>query len=110
MTDKYSRGCNKLIASHKADLFQSTEYFLEQMGWDDVSQKKKKQPKQQSLFIPLTEEEQVIVNKLTEYESLHIDQLAREINIPSYQLFSILLELEMKGSIKNMPGNLYALT
>lgn len=109
-TDKYSRGCNKLIASHKADLFQSTEYFLQQMGWDDQSEKKKKSPRQQDLFIVLSDEEQSIVDKLSQYESLHIDQLARELNIPAYELFSILLELEMKGSIKNMPGNLYALT
>ncbi|MBK5721889.1 DNA-protecting protein DprA [Dysgonomonas sp. Marseille-P4677] len=110
MTDKYSRGCNKLIASHKADLFQSTEYFLQQMGWDDHSQKKKKMPRQQDLFIVLTSEEQLIVDKLTTMDSLHIDQLARELNIPAYQLFTTLLELEMKGVIKNLPGNLYTLS
>jgi len=109
MTDKYSRGCNKLIASHKADLFQSTEYFLQQMGWDDQSMKKKKAPRQQELFITLTDEEQSVVNKLTEQSSLHIDQLAQELGLPAYQLFAILLELEMKGVIKNLPGNIYSL-
>jgi DNA processing protein len=109
MTDKYSNGCNKLISSHKADLFQSTEYFLQQMGWDDESSKKKKKPVQQNLFTILTDEEQAIVNKLAEKESLHIDQLARELETPAYALFSLLLEMEMKGIIKNMPGNLFAL-
>lgn len=110
MSDKYSRGCNKLIASHKADLFQSTEYFLQQMSWDEESQKKKKMPRQQSLFVVLTEEEQVIADKLATIDSLHIDQLSRELNIPAYQLFTTLLELEMKGMIKNLPGNMYALS
>ncbi|MDR1882754.1 MAG: DNA-processing protein DprA [Prevotella sp.] len=109
ITDRYSRGCNKLIASHKADLFQSTEYFLQQMGWDEESRKKQKMPRQQNLFLVLTGEEQTVVDKLATVESLHIDQLARELDIPAYRLFATLLELEMKGAIKNLPGNMYAL-
>ncbi|MDR0825114.1 MAG: DNA-processing protein DprA [Prevotella sp.] len=108
-SDKYSQGCNKLISSHKADLLQSTEYFLQQMGWDSESSKKKKAPRQQELFITLSDEEQVVVNKLADKDSLHIDQLARELNIPAYSLFSTLLNMEMKGIIKNLPGNMYAL-
>lgn len=109
MTDKYSRGCNKLIASHKADLFQSTEYFLQQMGWDEQSSKKKKVPVQQNLFVDLSDEEQRIIGKFSDKEAFHIDELARELNIPAYILFSTLLEMEMKGMIKNMPGNMYSL-
>lgn len=107
MTDKYSRGCNKLIASHRADLFQSAEYFLQQMGWDEQSKKKK--PRQQQLFVILSDDEQAIVDKLSSQDTLHIDQLARDLNLPAYQLFTLLLDMEMKGLIKNMPGNMYAL-
>ncbi len=109
VTDKYSQGCNKLIASHKADLFQSTEYFLQQMGWGKESAKKKKAPLQKELFITLSNEEQAIVDKLKDKESLHIDILAKELNLPTYQLFSTLLDLEMRGLIQNHPGNLYTL-
>lgn len=80
------------------------------MGWDDESTKKKKAPRQQELFITLTSEEQAIVDSLTANESLHIDTLARELNTPAYSLFSILLDMEMKGIIKNLPGNLYSLS
>jgi len=107
ITDKYSRGCNKLIASHKADLFKSTGYFLQQMGWDSQSTVSKPEAKQQQLFIILTTEEQSIVDNLPNREGIHIDKLARELSIPVYQLFTTLLELEMKGVIKNLPGNLY---
>lgn len=79
------------------------------MGWDNESKKKKKLPKQQELFINLSEDEQAVIGKLTLHETLHIDSLSRELNIPAYQLFSLLLEMEMKGIIKNMPGNMYAL-
>lgn len=110
ITDKYSRGCNKLISSHKADLFKSTEYFIEQMSWDSQSGKKKKLPKQQELFVNLSADEQAVVDKLTLNETLHIDSLSRELGIPAYQLFSLLLEMEMKGIIRTMPGNIYALS
>jgi len=106
ITDKYSRGCNKLIASHRADLFKSTAYFLQQMGWDEQPAKKKA-IKQQQLFMILTDEEQNIVDNLPDHDGKHIDQLSRELSIPTYQLFTALLELEMKGIIKNLPGNLY---
>jgi DNA processing protein len=107
-TDKYSRGCNKLIASHRADLFLSTEYFLQQMSWDEASVQKR-QPRQQQLFVILSDEEQAVVDKFATVEALHVDQLASALKIPAYQLFSLLLEMEMKGIIKNMPGNMYAL-
>jgi len=106
ITDRYSKGCNKLISSHKADLFKSTEYFLQQMGWDEPSKSKQAPAKQQELFTILTDEEQSIVDKLSG-DGLHIDQLSRELGIPAYQLFTTLLEMEMKGLIKNTPGNLY---
>lgn len=77
------------------------------MGWDEQSKKKK--PQQQQLFVILSDDEQAIVDKLSTQDSLHIDQLASDLNLPAYQLFSLLLDMEMKGLIKNMPGNMYAL-
>lgn len=107
--DAKSAGCNKLIASHKADLFYSTEHFLEQMGWSKEASSAKQQPVQRNLFMDLNSEEQAIVNILSQKGNLHIDSLAREANIPAFQLFSILLELEMKSLVKNMPGNILGL-
>lgn len=108
LNDPRSGGCNKLIANHKADLFLSTSHFLEQMGWDEKTQKKKKQPKQQDLFLNLNSEEQAIIDILVEDSSMHVDQLANKTGIPAYQLFSLLLDMELKGLIKNMPGNVYS--
>lgn len=110
MTDQHSAGCNNLIANHKADLLLSTAYFLQQMGWNEHS-KKNSNPKQQSLFIDLTPEEQKITDTLKDKkDGMHIDILARESNIAVYQLFSILLNMEIKGLIRNLPGNMYSLT
>lgn len=109
ITDKYSQGCNNLIASHKADLFQSVDYFLQQMGWDKNNSTNKNIPKQTKLFVDLIEEQQTVVNALALYTNMHVDQLASESGIPSYKLSSTLLDLEMQGIIKNLPGNSYSL-
>lgn len=106
-TDKRSEGCNQLIANHKADILISTEQFIQQMNWDNEKSKKTKLPKQQQLFIDLNEEEQQIIDKLSTEGAKHIDQLAKELAIPAFQLFSTLLELEMKGILKTLPGSIY---
>lgn len=108
ISDKTSEGCNKLIANHKADILTSTDHFIEQMNWgDDTTQKRGKAPSQQQLFIDLSEDEQRIVDKLTNNGAMHIDQLAKELSIPAFQLFSSLLELEMKNLIKALPGSIF---
>lgn len=103
-TDKRSEGCNALIANHKADILLSAEQFVQQMNWDT---KKQKSPKQQQLFLDLSPTEQNIIDKLNLEGAKHIDQLAKELSTPAFQLFSTLLELEMKGLIKNLPGSIY---
>lgn len=107
ISDKTSEGCNNLIANHKADILISTNHFIEQMNWDDATQKKEKMPRQQQLFIDLNEDEQRIVDKLSNDGAMHIDQLAKELSIPAFQLFSSLLELEMKNLIKALPGSIF---
>lgn len=109
LNDPKSSGCNKLIANHKADLFLSTQHFIEQMGWDDKFQKTQKQPKQHELFLNLSDEEQAIIDILTENAPIHVDLLANSSGIPAYQLFSLLLDMEIKGLIQNLPGNVYSL-
>lgn len=109
LNDPKSAGCNKLIANHKADLFLSTSHFIEQMGWDEKNSKGKKQPKQTELFLNLSDEEQKVIDIVTENNPIHVDQLASKAEIPAHQLFSVLLEMELSGLIKNMPGNMYSL-
>ncbi len=110
VSDRGSVGCNKLIANHKADLLQSTDYFIQQMGWGKTNNAKKKEPKQQELFAAqLNDEEQKVVNVLKKQGNMHIDLLAHEVSMPVYQLLSILLEMELKGIVRNIPGNVVTL-
>lgn len=107
-TDPQSKGCNKLIQKNKAAILRSVDDLIETMNWDQVIKKKKTQQKE--LFLNLSEDEQVIYDKLFNAEGLHVNTIASETAIPLSQLFSTLLELEMRGIIKPLPGSLYTLS
>lgn len=106
-TDLRSEGCNKLIASHKAEILLSADHFVRQMNWDQTPLKSKKAPKQQQLFFDLNPQETAIIDKLTEEGAMHIDQLSKNLDIAAFELFSILIELEMKGAVKSLAGSFY---
>ncbi len=109
--DQQSAGCNKLIANHKADMILSAEHFVRQMAWDEASLKAKQAPRQQELFIELTSDEQKIADTLSkEQNGIHIDEIVLATSIPMHRLSSILFEMEMKGIIRNLPGNSFTLT
>lgn len=107
LSDQRSEGCNALIANHQADLFLSLDYFLSQMNWDE--QAKSIKPIQQELFIHLEPEEEPIHKLLTDQGVLHIDQISRALNEETYNLLSVLFQMEMKGLVKALPGNQYSI-
>jgi len=84
-TDIYSRGCNKL-------------------NWD-VQQKPKSIQKQ--LFIELNENEQKIHDLLHQKGQQLLDVISLECNIPIFQLSSILLQMELNGVVKPLPGKMF---
>ncbi|MPM27183.1 hypothetical protein SDC9_73693 [bioreactor metagenome] len=106
-TDPQSSGCNNLIASNKAVLMQKTAAFIDQMGWD--TSVKPKQPRQKELFPELNETEERVFNALNGVESMHVNMLGIELNLPVSELFFTLLELEMKNVVKALPGGAYKL-
>lgn len=106
-TDIRSSGCNALIASNKAVLMQKTAAFIEQMGWDTAATPK--QPVQKELFPDLNETEEKVFRALSGVESMHVNMLGIELNLPVSELFFALLELEMKNVVKALPGGVYKL-
>ncbi len=106
VTDAASVGCNRLIASDRAILMQDIKGFIDHMGWDDSV---KPQPKQKELFLQLTETEERVFNSLNNVESMHVNMLAIELDVPVSELFFTLFELEMKNVVKPLPGGMYKL-
>ena len=106
VTDAASVGCNNLIASDRAILMQDIKGFIDHMGWDDSV---KPQPRQKELFLQLTETEERVFDALNKVESIHVNMLAIELDVPVSELFFTLLELEMKNVVKTLPGGVYKL-
>lgn len=109
VTDLLSQGCNKLINENKAAIFESTSAFIEIMGWEKEKASVKQKPRQKQLFLELTNDEQVIYDLLSQSENLHVNDISIETQISVSSLFFNLLEMEMKGLIKPLPGGQYRL-
>lgn len=103
--DAFSEGCNRLIKHQKAQMITSAADVLEAMNWDLTFKNK---PVQRSLFVELTTEEQKITEVLKAMP-ISIDELCFKLNQTQSQISLILLELEMKGVVKSLPGKIYAL-
>lgn len=106
VTDVYSKGCNSLIKYNKAAILTSAYDIAKMLNWD-LLQSKNPLPKQQQLFVELNVLEQKTYDYLLENGKQVLDIIALECKIPAYKLASLLLQLEMKGVIRPLPGKLF---
>lgn len=105
VTDKYSQGCNNLIRSQKANLLTNAADLVYLLNWQ--LQEKKKQPVQKQLFVTLEPEEQMVYDYLLKHGKELMDIIALECNMPIFRLSSLLLNMELKGVIRPLPGKLF---
>lgn len=104
-TDEKSKGCNWLIKTNRAALFESAQDLISIMGWENNS--KKSSSKQISLFETLTDEEQKITSVLQSKGKIMIDVLSLELKQPVSEISVLLLNLEFKGLVRSLPGKMY---
>jgi len=105
--DLYSAGCNALIKNNKAGLIESASDLINSMCWESVTNNKA--PIQPSLFLDLTDIQQILVSLLRKEESMTINQIAINMGLPVSKTSSMLLEMEFSGVVKCLPGNIYKL-
>jgi DNA processing protein len=105
-TDLYSRGCNQLIKTNKAAVLTSANDVAKMLNWD-LQQSKNPSLQQQQLFVELNNVEQKIYDYLFNNGKQVLDVVAIECSIPVYKLAPLLLQLEMKGVLKPLPGKLF---
>jgi DNA processing protein len=107
-SDSASAGCHAMIKQNSAALVESAADVESVLKWEQSATPAA--AKQLPLFDDLTIEEQQIVALLKEHGSPELkDILSYRTNIPSGRLSSLLFGLEMKGVVKNMPGDQYTL-
>lgn len=104
INDTRSAGCNDLIRTNIAGMITKPEELPELMNWID---KTKKKPIQKQLFINFSADEEKIVNVLQTKDQVHADELYHQTGLPNSMLAATLLQLEMQGIIKTLPGKYY---
>ncbi len=87
-------------------MITNTQDLLELMNWQQTKDKKGIQKK---LLIELSEEEKIIADILQGKDNVHSDELLLKSGFKYPQLASVLLQLEMQGHIKSLPGKIYRL-
>lgn len=106
-TDSQSIGCNNLIKYQKAQMLTNPldiPYILNWQLETDVTPSIQKQ-----LFVELDEQEKVIYNYLKENNKQQLDTIALSCNMPIFKIAGILLNMELKGVIRPLPGKLFEL-
>lgn len=104
-TDTQSAGCNMLLKTHQAIMLTSAADILYHLRWEpDVQQKLAQQTQ---LFVDLPPEEQKIYDYLKDKDKALLDAIAIGCDLPTYKVVQLLLQLEMKGVIRPLPGKLF---
>lgn len=103
-SDKYSQGCNNLIKTQRANLLTSAADLIYILNWD---LEKETKPVQKQLFVTLENDEQKIYYYLQKKGKELMDIIALECDFPIYKISSLLLNMELKGVIRPLPGKLF---
>jgi DNA processing protein len=103
-SDKFSQGCNNLIKTQKANLLTSAADIVYILNWD---LEEKSKPVQKQLFVTLENDEQKIYDYLLKSGKEILDIIALECDFPIYKISGILLNMELKGVIRPLPGKLF---
>lgn len=103
-SDKFSQGCNNLIKTQRANLLTSAADLIYVLNWD---LEKESKPIQKQLFVSLDNEEQKIYDHLQKNGKELMDIIALQCDFPIFKISSLLLNMELKGVIRPLPGKLF---
>lgn len=104
VTDKYSQGCNNLIKTQKANVLTSAADLVYILNWDIHKEVK---PVQKQLFVELDPDEQRVYDYLLKTGKELLDIIALQCDLPIYKISGMLLNMELKGVIRPLPGKLF---
>ena len=103
-----SEGPNTLIRDNKAILVTSAGDIIKNLGWHDEQEVQiaRKKGIERTLFTEYTDEERKIVEALQTGDKT-IDILCIETGLPISTLSATIFSLEMKGTVRALPGSLF---
>ena len=104
LSDKYSQGCNNLIKTQRANLLTSAADLVYILNWELETSAK---PVQKQLFVSLENDEQKAYDYLQKSGKQLLDIIALECDFPIFKMSSMLLNMELKGVVRPLPGKLF---
>lgn len=104
--DPYSQGCNKLISNNVAALIASADDLIDVMGWPCCEQ----EAEQPELPVALSEQEQAVIDLLTEKSEARINEISVSLDIPVSKLSALMLDMEFRNLVTAYPGGLFRLS
>ena len=108
VSDKFSLGCNNLIKTQRANLMTSAADLVYLLNWEIRSQTQNdNKVVQKQLFVVLDNDEQKIYDYLQKNGKQLLDIIALECDFPIFRISSILLNMELKGVVRPLPGKLF---
>jgi DNA processing protein len=100
-TDTQSEGCNNLIKVQRAHVLSKAVDVPYILNWQLETKEKVVQKK---LFVELDSDEKVLYNVLKDNGKLILDSIALKCNMPTFRAASLLLNMELKGVVRPLPG------
>ncbi|EMR04620.1 DNA-processing protein DprA [Cesiribacter andamanensis] len=102
-----SAGCHQLIRRQQAHLYTSVADVVEELRWNEAAPAN---PSLQELPPDLSPAERAVVELLQQQAGgYQIDELSWRSQVPLSQLAGLLLELELRGLVRALPGKKFAL-
>lgn len=105
VTDSQSIGCNNLIKHQKAMMISNPLDIPYILNWQ--LEENEKPVIQKQLFVELDTTEKTIYNFLKEQHKQQLDVIALNCKIPIFKVASVLLNMELKGVVRPLPGKLF---
>ena len=101
-TDAFSKGCNRLILDG-AGIITSIDDIIESLGLI----REKSLPLIEKNYNTLANNEKIVYSCL-DFTPKHLEYIIEKTGLTYSEVISIILELEMRGFIKQISGNYYA--
>ncbi len=104
ITSSTSQGPHNLI-KQGAKLVGGIEDILEELAYDTLFPERMTR-RVETAGSPVSPEEKMVLNLLHEFP-LQVDELAQRLQLPTQQVLTVLMYLELKGLVQQLPGQIY---
>ncbi|PRB06646.1 DNA-protecting protein DprA [Chryseobacterium sp. MYb7] len=104
ITETSSQGCNQLIFHHKATAISTIKDLIGMLGFNDSKEKIEELFPSSEKSIQLSDIQNLIYQSIKDQPQISLDDLSQKIEVSTYKILPIILELELLGKVKSFSG------